>query len=70
MDPETGVGNWTEEDFIKSVKMGIRPDQISNRYPMMAFSLLTDDEVSAIWAYLQTVPVIHNPNDFSPDDEG
>ncbi len=68
MDPETGLGNWTEEDFIKSVKMGIRPDKISNRYPMMAFSLLTDDEVSAIWAYLQTVPVIHNPKDFTPDE--
>jgi hypothetical protein len=68
MDKETGLGKWTEEEFIQAVKIGLRKNNISNRYPMLPFTLLEDEEVSAIWAYLQTVPVIHNPNDFTPDD--
>ena len=69
MDKKTGLGNWTEEEFIRAVKIGLRTDKISNRYPMMPFTLLKDEEVSAIWAYLQTVPIIHNPNDFTPDED-
>ena len=69
MDKETGIGKWTEEQFIKAVKYGLRPDKISNRYPMLPYTRLTDEEVSAIWAYLQTVPVIENPNDFTEEVE-
>ncbi len=69
MDKETGLGNWTEEQFIKAVKTGIRPGKIANRYPMFPYAYLTDEEVSAIWVYLQTVPQINNSNDFTPDFE-
>lgn len=61
MDKETGLGNWTEEQFIRAVKTGIRPNGPSLRYPMIPYAAMTDEEVSAIWAYLQTVPIIHNP---------
>ncbi len=54
---------------MNSVKTGIRPNNIANRFPMLAYSMLEDNEVSAIWAYLKTVPKIHNINDFTPDDE-
>lgn len=67
MDKETGLGDWSEEQFIRAVKSGIRPNNIATRYPMPPYTVLTDEEVSAIWAYLQTVPEIHNPNDFTPD---
>lgn len=60
MDPETGLGNWTEKDFIKTVRFGERPSGVATAYPMVPFSNMTDAEVSAIWAYLQTVPVIKN----------
>ena len=63
MDKETGLGNWTEEQFIRTVKTGIRPSGPATRYPMMPYAQMTDEEASAIWAYLQTVLVIHNPND-------
>lgn len=61
MDKETGLGNWTAEQFSQAVKTGIRPNGPALRYPMLPYSALTDDEVSAIWAYLQIVPAIHNP---------
>ena len=60
MDKETGIGNWTEEDFIKAVRFGQRPDGKPLRQPMSPFSALSDQEVSSIWTYLQTVPPIKN----------
>ncbi len=63
MDKETGLGNWTEAEFIRAVKTGIRPSGPATAYPMAPYTQMTDEEASAIWAYLQTVPVIHNPND-------
>lgn len=56
MDPETGIGSWSEADFVKTVRSGIRPNKAPMRYPMLPYVELTDDEVRAIWAYLQTVP--------------
>ncbi len=58
MDKETGIGNWTEAEFIRAVKFGQRPDGTPIRYPMVPFGALTDEEASAIWAYLQTIPAI------------
>lgn len=62
MDDETGIGKWTEEEFINAVKFGKRPHgQPMLRYPMMPFVQMTDGEASAVWAYLKTIPVIENP---------
>jgi mono/diheme cytochrome c family protein len=55
-DPETGIGNWTEEQFIRAVREGFRPDNRPLRMPMERISELTNDEVSALYAYLRTVP--------------
>ncbi|MCB0561506.1 MAG: cytochrome c [Lewinellaceae bacterium] len=60
MDKETGIGNWTEEEFIKAVRFGQRPDGKPLRQPMIPFSALSGEEVSAIWAYLKTAPPIRN----------
>lgn len=63
MDKETGIGKWTEEEFIKAVKYGMVTNGPALRQPMMPFVNLTDDEVRAIFAYLKTVPVIKNKVD-------
>lgn len=59
MDP-TGLGGWNEADFIKAVKTGIRPKKDANRKPMMPYVQMTDEEASAVWAYLNTIPKIDN----------
>ena len=59
-DKATGLGNWTEEQFVKAIKTGIRPTGPALRFPMVPFTALTDEEAKAIWAYLQTVPAIKN----------
>lgn len=56
MHEETGIGKWTEEQFIKAVKSGQVPNGAALRYPMQAYSNLTDQEVRAVYAYLKTVP--------------
>lgn len=54
---ETAIGNWTEEEFGRAVREGVRPDgsQISTDMPWETMSLYTDAEIHAIWTYLQTV---------------
>jgi len=59
-DPETGIGRWTEEQFRRALVEGIRPDNRPLRYPMVPYRILDDDEVSAIFAYLRSVPPLVN----------
>lgn len=60
-DEETGIGKkYTEAQFIKAVKQGVRPDGTVLRYPMMPHVTLTDYEVGAIYQYLKTVPKLKN----------
>jgi len=59
-DEETGIGKWTEEEFVKAVKAGIVPSGPALRYPMMPYYQLTDKEAKAIYAYLRTVPPVKN----------
>ena len=59
-DIETGIGGWTKEKFIKSVRFGIKDNEPSLSYPMMPYSQLTDSEAGAIFEYLQTIPAINN----------
>lgn len=61
MDKETGIGNWTEQQFIEAVRFGKKPGGGTLAYPMLPRPALDDTEVKAIFAYLKTVPVIHNP---------
>jgi mono/diheme cytochrome c family protein len=61
MDDETGIGKWTEDEFVTAVRTGIVPGgKQSLRAPMIPYSNLTDKEVKAIYAYLKTVPKISN----------
>lgn len=62
-DEETGIGKWSEDQFINAVRYGIVPKGPALRLPMMPFVHLTDSELKAIFAYLQTVPKISNKID-------
>jgi|KBSMisStaDraftv2_1062788.scaffolds.fasta_scaffold178720_1 hypothetical protein len=61
----TGIGNWKEEQFLKALKEkkwmgldGTRP--LMPPMSMMPATLMTDDELKAIFAYLKSTPPIHN----------
>jgi len=59
-DPETGIGKWSEDEFVRLLRFGVRPDATVIVYPMVPFPELSDAEARAIYAYLRTVPVIKN----------
>ena len=55
---ETGLGNWTREDFVTAVQQGRRPDGTPVLAPMPweAYAGLTSEDIEAMWQYLRTVP--------------
>lgn len=58
-DKNTGIGDYTKEDFRKALKDGQAPHR-KLRPPMEKFEYLTDKEIDAIYAYLMTVPAKSN----------
>jgi mono/diheme cytochrome c family protein len=60
-DKETGIGNYSDQDFLNAVHRGIRRDGM-NLYPAMPFTsytAMTDADALAIKAYLFSLPPVH-----------
>lgn len=57
----SGIGHWKEEDFVRALRTGRRPDgrAIDPFMPWKQFRNLTDEELHALWLYLSTLP--HEP---------
>lgn len=53
-----GIGHYTEEDFFRALREGVRPGNvpIDTLMPVRATKQMTDDEIRALWLYLKTVP--------------
>ncbi len=63
-DNETGLGNWTYDDFKQTMWEG-KSKNGSYLYPAMPFpfyTLVTEDDLKAIWAHLQTLKPIKKEN--------
>jgi len=61
-DPQTGIGAWTDEEFVDALTKGIGRDG-THLYPAMPYTYytkLTRDDVLAIRAYLNTIPAVHH----------
>jgi hypothetical protein len=64
-DPETGLGRWSEAQFVRAMRTGKHLGIASGRpiLPPMPWSNLaqaTDEDLSAMWAYLASIPAIRN----------
>lgn len=62
---ETGIGNWTEEQFKKAITQGKWKGMDSSRtllppMPWESFKNLKDEDVSAIFAFLKSTKPIKN----------
>ena len=64
MDEDTGLGGWTAAQFGQAVRYGMAPSGALH-YPMPKYSVMSEEETNAIWAYLQTVPKLKNA---TPED--
>jgi mono/diheme cytochrome c family protein len=59
-DKETGIGNYSDQDFLNAVHRGIRRDGV-RLYPAMPFpsyTYMTDADALAIKAYLFSLPPV------------
>lgn len=61
-DAETGIGSWTAETFIQTMRTGRHMGQGRPLLPPMPLALgrATDEDLKAIFAYLSSVPPIAN----------
>jgi hypothetical protein len=62
---ETGLGNWTIENFEKALREGKFKGMDNGRMllppmPWQSFRHLTNDDLAAIWAFLQSIPPVKN----------
>jgi hypothetical protein len=61
----SGIGNWTENQFIKTIREGKWMGQDNTRpllppMPWSVYKNMTDEDLRSIFAYLKTVPAVEN----------
>jgi mono/diheme cytochrome c family protein len=63
-DDETGIGRWTDDEFVRAVQHGIRNDgkRLYPAFPYTSYTLLSRADVLAIKAYLFSLPKVSQPN--------
>lgn len=61
-DPETGIGTWTDEEIMRAIRDGVRPDGsiIGPPMPFVLYRELSDSDTRAIVAYLRQLPAVRN----------
>jgi mono/diheme cytochrome c family protein len=61
-DPNTGLGNWTDEEILNALQKGVKKDgsPMAPPMPWPDFAHLTHSDALAIVAYLRSIPpVLH-----------
>jgi mono/diheme cytochrome c family protein len=63
-DPTTGIGSWTADQFYGAMHTGRFPDGglIYPAMPFASYTKVTREDCDAIFAYLRSVPPVHQPN--------
>lgn len=62
-DKATGLGGWTEDMFIKTLRTGKHLGtgrQILPPMPWPNYAQMSDDELKAVFAYLRSLPAVSN----------
>jgi len=61
-DPETGIGAWSDEEFIKAMHEGVGRGgkKLYPAFPYASYTFLANDDVLAIKAYLFSLPAVKN----------
>jgi mono/diheme cytochrome c family protein len=56
--PQAGIGRWTEQDFIRALREGRRPDgaHYFPAFPYPSFTRINDQDLRDLWAYLRSLP--------------
>lgn len=69
-DEETGIGKWTEEQFVRKFRdygnltYATAPRSVQANFtvmPWFGFARMKEDDLRAIYAYLRTLQPVYNP---------
>jgi mono/diheme cytochrome c family protein len=63
-DPETGIGQWTEQDFWRALHDGKARDgsPLYPAFPYTDYTKVTREDANAIFVYLQSLPPVSQRN--------
>jgi mono/diheme cytochrome c family protein len=62
-DQETGLGKWTQRNFVETIRTGRhmgRGRMVLPPMPIAVYRNFTDEDLQSIFAYLQSIPAIRN----------
>lgn len=56
--PEAGIGRWSEAEFVRAMRQGVRPDGANYfpAFPYPSYTKIADADLRDLWAYLRTLP--------------
>jgi mono/diheme cytochrome c family protein len=60
LTPGGDLGGWTEADFTNALRTGVTPagQQLSEAMPWQGLGKMTDEELAAVWLFLQAQPAL------------
>jgi mono/diheme cytochrome c family protein len=72
-DKDTGLGEWTEEMFVATIRTGRRQGKgrvILPPMPISQYKTATDEDLKDIFRYLQSIPAVRNkvPTPIEPEE--
>jgi mono/diheme cytochrome c family protein len=61
---EHGIGGWSDADFVRAMREGTAPDgrHYYPSFPYTSYTLMTDEDILAIKAYLSSQPAVDAPS--------
>ena len=62
-DKETGIGTWSKEDFINTIRTGIHPGwkkKLNKPMPWLDYARLSNEQLTSIYSYLMSQQPVVN----------
>lgn len=69
-DPDAGIGGWSLPEFARALQAGVSPEgqHYYPAFPYTAYTHMTPQDVTNLWAYMQSLPADATPS--KPHDVG
>lgn len=63
-DIETGIGNWSDADFIGALRDGLSPagEHLYPAFPYTSYTQMSDDDMRALKDYVFSLPAVRQEN--------
>ena len=63
-DPVHGIGQWSEADFLRALRHGVRRDgaHLYPVFPYTSYTRIADEDARALFAFLKSLPPAAQPN--------